>query len=237
MNGFAPGKIKEVLIPSGELDRVFLDRLLAEDSPERMVEMMRGKRLYPVLARELPAAMQSGNLSHLENVLVREFYADLIELAKSGIKGGALFLNWILLDIDITNIRGLFRLRVDDIEEDARDLMVPGATFSAEELQQLNAIKDQNEFIDALLGRIRMKPLRDLLETTREKRPIGEIEIGLIRVQLDQMEKMAKLNPFSIHPILEYLERKRYEVFNLRAIARGKEAKLPSEQIQGFLVI
>jgi V/A-type H+-transporting ATPase subunit C len=34
-----------------------------------------------------------------------------------------------------------------------------------------------------------------------------------------------------------YLEKKKYEVFNLRALARGKESKLPPEKISGYLVV
>jgi V/A-type H+-transporting ATPase subunit C len=51
------------------------------------------------------------------------------------------------------------------------------------------------------------------------------------------MERMSKRNPISIHPILVYLEKKKYEVFNLRALARGKESKLPSEKIAEYLVV
>ena len=54
---------------------------------------------------------------------------------------------------------------------------------------------------------------------------------------MEQMEKLSKRNPFSIHPILVYLEKKKYEVFNLRALARGKESKLPSEMIGKYLVM
>ena len=64
-----------------------------------------------------------------------------------------------------------------------------------------------------------------------------DIEVRLTRVQIEQMEKMSKRNPFSIHPILVYLEKKKYEVFNLRALARGKESKLPSEKIAEYLVM
>jgi V/A-type H+-transporting ATPase subunit C len=237
LQGLGPGKIKEVLIPAGELDRVFLDRLVGEESPERIVELLRGRKIYPVLAREFPAAMQSGLLSKLENELYKEFYGGLIAEAAGGIKGGKLFLSFVQLDIDITNIRNLFRLRADEIQEDAREMMIAGGTFSVEELQRLNTIAGGSEFVDALLARVRVKPLRNALEMMREKRSIREIEIELIRVQLDQMEKMAKLNPFSIHPILVYLEKKKYEVSNLRAIARGKEARLSPEQIRGFLVM
>jgi V/A-type H+-transporting ATPase subunit C len=234
--GLKPGKIKEILVPAGELDRVFLDRLLLEESPDRVVEALKGKKFYPVLAREYPAASASRSLSRLENEMYKQFYAKLIEGAH-GVKGGNLFLNYIRLDIDITNIKNLFRLRMDTFEEDAREMMIPGGTFTVEELQKLHSITDQNEFIDALMARVRVKSLLTVLDTLRGDKPIREIEIDLIKVQLEQMEKMAKLNPFSIHPILVYLEKKKYEVFNLRAIARGKESKLPTDRIKGYLVM
>jgi V/A-type H+/Na+-transporting ATPase subunit C len=234
--GIKNEKIKEILIPAGELDRVFLDRLLAEDSPERVVDALKDTKLYPVLAREFPAALQTKSFSRLENELYKQFYAKLIDGAR-GVKGGRLFLNYIRLDIDITNIRNLFRLRSDVHVEDVRDMMIAGGTFSTEELQRLNGITDRNEFIDALMAKVTVKPLLASLESLRGEKPIRETEIDLIKVELEQMEKMSKLNPFSIHPILVYLEKKKYEVFNLRAIARGKESRLPPERIREFLVM
>lgn len=234
--GLKPGKIKEILIPAGELDRVFLDRLLNEDSPERIVEALKGKKLYPVVAKEFPAAVQSNSLSRMENELYKDFYRNLISDANA-MKGGNLFLNYISLDIDITNIKNLFRLRVDTVQEDAREMMIPGGTFSVEDLHRLNSITDQNEFIDTLMAKVRVKTLLAVLDKLRGEKPIREIEIDLIRVQIEQMEKMSKMNPFSIHPILVYLEKKKYEVFNLRAIARGRESKLPTDRIKGYLVM
>ena len=234
--GARPGKIKEILIPAGELDRVFLDRLLMEDSPERVVEALKGTKMYPVVSREFPAAMQTKSLSRLENELYKQFYAKLLDGSR-GVKGGDLFANYVRLDIDITNIKTLFRLRAEMVEEDARDLMIQGGTFSVEELQRLNSITSLNEFIDALIAKVQVKPLIAVLDTLRNERSVRDIEIDLIRVQLEQMERMSKLNPFSIHPVLVYLERKKYEVFNLRAIARGKESKLPVDRIKGYLVV
>jgi len=51
------------------------------------------------------------------------------------------------------------------------------------------------------------------------------------------MERLSKRHPFSIHPILVYLEKKKYEVFNLRALTRGKESKLSPERIAEYLVV
>ncbi|HVP95240.1 MAG TPA: V-type ATP synthase subunit C [Methanoregulaceae archaeon] len=234
--GIKPGKIKEILIPAGEFDTVFLDRLLAEDSPERVVEALKATKLYPVLAREFPQALQSKSFSRLENEMYKQYYANLIDAAR-GVKGGHLFLNYISLDIDVINIRNLFRLRSDVHEEDVREMMITGGTFSIEELQRLNGIIDRNEFIDALVAKIKVKPLLAALEDLRGEKPIRETETDLIKVELVQMEKMSKLNPFSIHPILVYLEKKKYEVFNLRAIARGKESRLSSDRIKEYLVM
>ena len=124
IQGFRPGKIKEILIPAGSLDRVALDRLLSEESPERIVEGLRGTNLYPVAVRELPEALESGSFARLENELYKQYYAELIKVARSGIKGGNEFLQYIQLEIDITNMQNLWRLRAGGAVEEIRDYMI-----------------------------------------------------------------------------------------------------------------
>ena len=238
MQGAKTGKIKEILVPAGSLDKVVLDRLLAEDSLDKIVEMLKGFRMYPqVFIREYPLSKESGSFSRLENELYKQFYAEIIAEAESGIKGGKLFLDFIRLEIDIKNVKTLFRLRADTFEEDARSMHIQGGTLSATDFATLNTVKDQNEFIDLLKGKIRQKSIIALLDEMRTEKTIRDVEVRLTRVQLEQMERMSKRNPISIHPILVYLEKKKYEVFNLRALARGKESKLPSEKIAEYLVV
>jgi len=238
LQGAKTGKIKEILIPAGSLDRVALDRLLAEESSDKIVDMLKGYRMYPqVFAREYPLSKESGSYSQLENELYKQFYSEIIAEAESGIKGGKLFLDFIRLEIDIKNVKTLFRLRADTFDEDARAMYIQGGTLSAADFVTLNTMKDQNEFIDTLKGKIRQKSIIALLDELRSEKAIRDVESRLTRVQLDQMERMSKRNPISIHPILVYLERKKYEVFNLRALARGKESKLPSEKIAEYLVV
>ncbi|MEI7648790.1 MAG: V-type ATP synthase subunit C [Methanomicrobiales archaeon] len=238
LQGAKTGKIKEILIPAGSLDRVALDRLLAEESSDKIVEMLKGYRMYPqVFAREYPLSKESGSYSQLENELYKQFYSEIISEAESGIKGGKLFIDFIRLEIDIKNVKTLFRLRADTFEEDARSMYIQGGTLSAADFVTLNTMKDQNEFIDTLKGKVRQKSIIALLDELRSEKAIHDVESRLTRVQLDQMERMSKRNPISIHPILVYLEKKKYEVFNLRALARGKESKLPSEKIAEYLVV
>jgi V/A-type H+-transporting ATPase subunit C len=236
--GMKPGKIREILVPAGEMDRVFLDRLVKEETPERILEGIKGQSVYPVIAEGFAAAITDESFAKVENELYKQFYANLLSEAKSGLKGGKQFLEYIMLDIDITNIRNMFRLRADQLHEDARTTMIPGGTFSIDEFQHLISIADEKEFIDTLKSSIQLKPLLMLLEEmSGGKKSLREIEIDLIKVQLGQMESLSKLNPFSIHPILTYLEKKKYEIFNLRAIARGKEVNLPTDRIRGYLVM
>jgi V/A-type H+/Na+-transporting ATPase subunit C len=237
VQGEKTGRIKEILIPAGSLDKVVLDRLLAEDSNDRIIELLKDHRMYPVLAQEYPAAKESGSFSRMENELHKDLYAEIIADAKAGIKGGASFLSYIQLEINIKNVKTLFRLRADTQAEDVREMYIPGGSLSATDFVNLNAIKDQNEFIDQVKATIRSDSLHALLDELKGQKAMHDIEIRLTRVQIEQMEKMSKRNPFSIHPILVYLEKKKYEVFNLRALARGKESKLPSEKIAEYLVM
>ena len=237
MQGEKVGKIKEILVPAGSLDRDTLDRLLAEDNPERIIEALKGNRIYVVISREYPAAKESGSFSRMENELYKQFFSEIIAEAESGIKGGNQFLDFIRFDIDIRNIKTLFRLRMDTFEEDAREMYIAGGVLSSADFTNLNTLRDQAEFIDQLKEKIRNNLLISLLDELKSEKVIHDVESRLTRVQLEQMERLSKRNPFSIHPILVYLEKKKYEVFNLRALARGKESKLPSERIAEYLVV
>jgi len=235
--GEKSGKIKEVLVPAGNLDKVMLDRLLNEDSPDRVIEALKGKRIYSVLAREYPTAKESGSFSHMENELYKQFYAEIIAESSGGDAGGQLFLKFVRLDIDIKNILTLFRLRADKIQDDAKEMYIPGGTISAADFASLTAVQEYREFTDQLKTKVRTEPVLELLKGLEKEKPVHEIASLLVHLQMEQMEKLSKRHPFSIYPILVYLEKKKYEVFNLRALARGKESKLSSEMIQKYLVM
>ena len=237
LHGERSGKIREVLIPAGELDKHFLDRLIEEPTPERIIEALKGKGVYPLLSRSFEGGVKEEFLPRVENELYKQFYAELVSMAMSGIKGGKQFMDYITLDIDITNISNMFRFRADQSGEEMMAAIIPGGTISPQQIQRLMYIRDRNEFIDALVPLVKVRVLRELLEKLREEKSIREIEIDLIKVQLAEMESMSKLHPFSIHPILAYLEMKKYEIFNLRALARGKESNLSPDRIRGYLVI
>jgi len=237
MQGMKEGKIKEVLIPAGSLDRATLDRILKEETCERVADALKNWKMYPTISTEITEGCAVGSFSKLENELYKRLYGDLLQIARRGVKGGEQFLKFVQLEIDVKNIKTLFRMRSDGYEEDAREFFISGATFTPEELQAMNQMASRNEVIDSLMSRIKAKSIQTALEEMRTDKSEREVDTELTKTQLDRMEQLSKINPFSIHPILVYLEKKKYEVFNLRAIARGKESRLSSETIAKYLVI
>jgi V/A-type H+-transporting ATPase subunit C len=193
--------------------------------------------MHLILAAHIGEAKETGSFSKMENELYRQFYADMIAEAESGIKGGKLFLSFIRFDIDIKNIKTLFRLRADTFEEDPSEMFIAGGALDLDTFVRLNTMKVLVEFVNTLKMFVREKTLLVFLDELKGDKKVHDVEMRLTTVQLDQMERMSKLHPFSIHPILAYLEKKKYEVFNLRALARGKESRLPADRILKYLVI
>ncbi len=147
------------------------------------------------------------------------------------------FLEFIRLEIDIKNVKTLFRLHADAFEEDAREMFISGGVLSSADFTSLNAIQDRNEFIDMLKTKIRHKALLALLEEMRSEKTMRDVEIRLTRVQLDQMETNVQA-PSHLHSSDPRLSRKE-EVRGLQPpgagtgqgveTALGKDCRIPGD--------
>mgnify|MGYP000934300371 CR=1 FL=1 len=236
--GLSDGKIRAILVPAGALDAPTLDRLIAESSLERIVEQLPIRQMSAILSEGLGEALETHSFGKIENELYKYYYATLIKAARGGMKAGGPFLKYVMFEIDIKNITTVFRMRAQGGDNASQqNIWIPGGAFKPEELERLSSVDSLDEVVDSLKKKIKVTVLLDALESLREKKPIYSIESVLIATQLNQMDKVSKRNPFSISPLLVYLERKKYEVSNLRAIARGKEAGLSSEILEKYLVM
>ena len=76
----------------------------------------------------------------MENELFKQFYAEIIAEAESGIKGGNLFLDFIRLEIDIKNVKTLFRLQADAFDRRCTgNASSAGGSLSASDFTSLMA--------------------------------------------------------------------------------------------------
>ncbi|MDK2916716.1 MAG: V/A-type H+/Na+-transporting ATPase subunit [Euryarchaeota archaeon] len=253
-------QVRDLLVPAGELDAALLDRLLTFTNCGEAIEALQGWRLYPVLAEYYRVCGEKGAFARIENGLYRQYYADLLGLATTGCSGCRELIAYLRFEIDITNMKNLIRLHC---AREACDLatidrtMIPGGRIPIEVFRRLYGIETEGEFVSVFLDTgiapvlaLAIRELRqdpdfsstDAAELVwrrwhRRRRPIHEVEMAVTRVRLHHLEALSRRHPFSVLPVLAYLERKKYEVANLRAIARGKAFDLAPERIWQYIVL
>ncbi len=253
-------QIRDLLVPAGEIDSALLDRLLDFTACGEAIEALQGWRLYPVLAEYYQVCGEPGAFARIENELYRQYYADLLDLSASGCSGCRELISYLRFEIDITNMRNLIRLHC---AEEACDIaviertMIPGGRIPIGIFRRLYGIETEEEFVGVFLATDIVPVLTQAVRELRQdpnfssvdaaelvwqrwhqrRRPVHEVEMAVTRVRLHQLESLSRRHPFSVLPVLAYLERKKYEVFNLRAIARGKAFGLPPERIWQYIVL
>ncbi|MDV4342355.1 V-type ATP synthase subunit C [Methanoculleus sp. YWC-01] len=260
VHGIPRQQIRDLLIPAGEIDSALLDRLLGATTCDEILEGLQGWRLYPVLAEYYRICGEQGVFARIENELYRQYYAGLLELGSSGCSGCQELIGYLRFEIDITNMRNLLRLHC---AAEACDIavidrtMIPGGRIPTGLFRKLYGIETEEEFVTAFLATdiapVLAQAVRELRQDPNfssfdaaeliwqrwhhRRRPVHEIEVAVTRVRLHQLEGLSRRHPFSVLPVLAYLERKRYEVANLRAIVRGKAFNLPPERIWQYIVL
>lgn len=255
--GMPEAALREILVPAGELGQDDLDALLAEPDADSVVARLGTWRLVPVLSAEYRAGPARHRFARIETALYRAYYAGLLCRCRAGVIGSPTFSRYIRLEIDILNFRMLLRLRAGRRSVNLADYLIPGGQIPIEALEQMAGATTPGEF----LARFEATPLFPLLVQAlflrrtepalceedavayiadrweARRRPAHEVEMAVNHVRLDRMDALSKRDPFSVLPVIVYLERKRYEVFNLRAIIRGLEDGLAPEEIEPYIVL
>ncbi|HOC83398.1 MAG TPA: V-type ATP synthase subunit C [Methanoculleus sp.] len=253
-------QIRDLLIPAGELDRALLDHLLSFTTCGEALDALQGWRLYPILAEHYRVCGEEGAFARIEDELYQRYYAGLLGLARSGCSGCQELIPYLRFEIDITNMKNLLRLHC---AREACDItlvdqtMIPGGNMSIDLLRRLYGAGTEAEFTSIFLQTTIVPVLARAVRELRQDpnfsstdaaelvwrrwhqhlRPVHEIEMAITRIRLQQMDALSRRYPFSVLPVLAYLERKRYEVANLRAIARGKAFGLPADRIWQYIVL
>ena len=252
--------VRDLLIPAGELDKSLLDHLLNLTTCHEVLDALQDWRLYPILGRYYQTCGESGVFARAEDELYMKYYAGLLGLVASGYSGCKELFTYLRFEIDITNMKNLLRLRCGEEGCDIATIdqtMIPGGRTSIDLFRRLYHSRTEEEFANIFLqtdiAPILARAVRELRQDPgfssgdaaelvwqrwhKHLLPVHEIEIAITRIRLGELEGLSRRYPFSILPMLAYLERKRYEVVNLRAIARGKAFDLPSERIWPYIVI
>jgi len=250
-------QIRQVLIPAGGISQPRIESLLAQRTLNDVVEGLEGWEHYPVLKDGFASGYRKGLFGEIENALYMSFYKNLYRDARSGIRGGDAMLPYLRFEIDIINIRNLFRLRAGSRVSDIRQYMIPGGNLRPDYFQQMYSIEEKQQFVSGMQQAKILPILMEAMQDVRcnesvceadaadliwklwaeRKTPLFAMMMAVTRLRLRRLELIAKRYPFSVLPILSYLEHKRHEVANLRAIARGKQFGVDPDHIKRYLIM
>lgn len=232
-------EIKETLVPAGELHMPALVELIHKASIADVVEGLSGTKFHKPLSAGLDDFSKTHTLTRLENGLDKAYYANLLSLKAPGAVAEELFMNFVRREIDLTNLRTLFRLKRQGLDhEKIADYLIPGGSkIKADDLRKLSQAPTYDEFINGLKEYPYWEELSGATEASRASGSLNPVEIALTRMLISYAEKISHMYPLSICPIIGYAIRKNVEVSNIRIVARGKELHLGDEAIKDQLVI
>lgn len=237
--GATEDEIRETLVPAGDLSMHTLTELARKNTIAEVIDGLTGTIYYKPLSAALDDYNKTHTLSKFENNLDKVYYANLLSLDLPNSKADELFINLIKREIDVTNLRTLFRLKREGLEhEKIMDYLIPGgARIKIDDLRKLAQAPSYEEFINMLKEYPYWADLSEAVQKSQETGSLNAVEISLSKVLIQYAEKISHLYPLSICPIIGYAIRKNVEVNNIRTIARGKEAQLSDDVIRNQLVI
>lgn len=233
-------EIEADLILAGELELSLFERMVRADTVAEAIDHLSGTIYHEPLQEALEEYEEEAVLVPLENAIDREFYTRLladIDTDNPPRTGPmAMYVEFLQAEVDFLNIRNALRIARSgaDIPPDAFAID-GGQLFTRDDLVRL--VGD----LDALVTEIRESSYGDelggALDDLETANGLIDFERALDGILLTYTGRLANVYPVSITSILSYILAKEREVENIRAIARGKEAGLPADEIEQELVI
>lgn len=229
LSGATAEELREALIPAGRLRTDQLDALVVADR-EGTMELLRRMG-----QEEVVDALGEKPLPEVEDMMMRRYYAELLEATESGGRSMELLRRFVRTEIDFRNLTNLLRLKRDsESPETIQSYMIEGGLeLGPKVLGRLAAME-----FDAVLREVEGMPyFRGGAQSLKDASDsLVALEATMTREGLRWASKQARVNPLTILVALSYILAKQVEVDNIRSIVRGKEGALPLEIIRRTLV-
>lgn len=226
-SGAGEDEILEDIVSGGQLRYRDLTEIVKIGTVEGVIAAFAKTPYYPALTG------YKGNLAEIENALDLNYYSNLIKAVTE--TGNKLFLKFLKTEIDLKNLKMLFRMKRAGMErEEIIKLLIPGGMeLKNSDLSRLASLP-VGEFVRALEDYSYWEAISDIGSDITS---LINIETRLDKYGLTYASRISYYYPLSILPILDYILSKKIEVDNMRMIVRGKETSLPDDIIKTHLVM
>ncbi|WP_129598825.1 V-type ATP synthase subunit C [Methanohalophilus profundi] len=225
-------EIKDNLVSAGQFKYNFLSEIAEKESYEQVIDALSNTDYYPILMN-----YDGTNLPDIENQLDKLYYQRLFNAIGSPKSSDSkLFSKLIRTEIDIKNIKTMFRMKKEGVEDgELEDLVLDGGLrLSLKEINKMVPLPFA-DFINSLEKYPYWEAMSDLVNPEMES--LVDLETSLTKYSIKSAASFSHEYPLSIVPIMDYMISKKNEVSNLRIITRGKAVNLDDEIIRNQLVI
>ena len=234
---FAKAKVEEILaetIPAGSL-APRLDELARIERMEDLPQALQGTPWRRVLQPILEGRTLS-NLLEAENALDHAYYEDLLASVPTSGAANRAFLEWVRNEVDVTNLKTLFRLRFAGVTDWEPFFLDGGLEVRRETAPRIVRGAD-DEVVQEVSGLSLASEVADATRASLAQRNVSAVATALERELMRDASSFSHRMPLSVLPVIDFLLRKKVESDNLRAIAYGKQTGLPNETIQELLIV
>ncbi len=143
---------------------------------------------------------------------------------------------FLQIEIDLINLRLAFeRLRQEKQAPIPDERFLPEGTLPFKLLARLGRAQDAGEAAELLKNTRYMAFLDELYQFMQTKR-FSPVERLFQRVLMNELRRLAILNPLGIAVVMDFAWRKYNEGINLRLVARGLAGHLPPGRVREELV-
>ena len=231
------GYVKKLLIPAGTFTEEFLDELQKKQNIEEIIRAVPFIE-YKNMRAYIDALTEKGALFEFENALDKFYQTFLVMFTEQIPREGNLFREFLLAQIQTTNILTIARLMKEGMhrEEIAKFAFMTGIREIDVETRKLLMARNIESLASHLANKSLKKFLHKSIEAYKDSKSLVEFERLLSKRMLDKSILFAHQHPLSIDVILGYMFAKEIEIQNLMKLVKGKELGLDEAQISKEIV-
>lgn len=237
--GASVDDVQEDLVLAGRLSEEQVLTLFSIESIKDILDQI-GKKYGMDVPDDLRTQFDStGDLGPIEDHLDKSYYRNFFEQLATPSRNERTLVDLVRLEVDIRNIITLLKLKKYNVQSDKMSFYFidNGKELPVKELVRMAGMESFDGTVGELSKLTFYEDIKDALEIAKSSGSVSTVETALQKYYTRQTEKLSHGYPASVLPIVDYMQRKKIEVDNIRIVARGKQSGLDAEQIKKLLVI
>ncbi|MDD1673696.1 MAG: V-type ATPase subunit [Methanomicrobiales archaeon] len=233
-------EILSCVIPAGDLDEAALIELARQPDVKAVIDLLAtwGIEYAKPLTRNFKKYSEQRDMAILEYALDK-FYLEntLATVKRGGTDDDRIIKNFILAEIDVTNIKTVLKMIRDKMDVgEAEKFLIKGSIGLGIDKLLLMVRSGSIEGAAKYLAGTPYNFLNQIPEKSISGESISEFEKELDRYLVKKGIRHFLGDPLSISIGLAYVWAKVNEVTNIRIIARGKTADIPDKDLREALI-